>query len=73
MDVPRIRIANQTNGNVPARLPFEFALRHGFDAFEWYSDRDRAGWCEAGMDAAMRRDLHATSTEHGVRFSVHAP
>ena len=39
-------IGNQTNCHVPARLPYEFALRHGFDAFEWFSDKGRAGWCE---------------------------
>ncbi len=32
-----IRIGNQTNRHVPARLPYEFAVGHGFDAFEWFS------------------------------------
>ncbi len=41
-----IRIGNQTNCHVPSRLPYEFAVAHGFDAFEWFSDKGRAGWCE---------------------------
>src|SRR6516165_1449482 len=51
MEAPRIRIGNQTSCQVPSRVPYEFALRHGFDAFEWFSDRGRYGWCEADMDA----------------------
>jgi sugar phosphate isomerase/epimerase len=73
MDVPRIRIGNQTSADAPARLPFGFALRHGFDAFEWFSDRGRAGWCEADADADARRDLRAIAAERGIRYSVHAP
>jgi sugar phosphate isomerase/epimerase len=73
LQIPRIRIGDQTSSDVPARLPFEFALRHGFDAFEWFRDRGRAGWCEAEIDVAMRRDLRAAATEHSMRFSVHAP
>jgi sugar phosphate isomerase/epimerase len=68
-----IRIGNQTSRQVPSRLPFEFALRHGFDAFEWFSDQGRAGWCEAEMDTATRRGLREEAAEHGVLFSVHAP
>jgi sugar phosphate isomerase/epimerase len=73
MDAPRIRIGNQTTADAPAREPFEFALRHGFDAFEWFSDRGRAGWCEADADADARRRLRAIAAEHGLRYSVHAP
>src|SRR5271166_1789432 len=57
MATSSIRIGNQTSSQVPARLPFDFALRNGFDAFEWFSDKGRAGWCEADMDAEMRREL----------------
>jgi sugar phosphate isomerase/epimerase len=58
---------------VPSRLPYEFALRHGFDAFEWFSDRGPAGWCEADMDPVERRGLRGEAAGHGVLFSVHAP
>jgi sugar phosphate isomerase/epimerase len=68
-----IRIGNQTNCHVPARLPYEFAVRHGFDAFEWFSDKGRAGWCEDDMTPAERRQLLAASQAGGMLFSVHAP
>jgi sugar phosphate isomerase/epimerase len=69
----RIRIGNQTNCHVPSSLPYEFALRHGFDAFEWFSDKGRQGWCEQDMDATARRQLRQAARDHDVLFSVHAP
>ncbi len=68
-----IRIGNQTCGHVPANLPFEFALEHGFAAFEWFSDRGYAGWCEADSDARTRFRLRQTAIDHDIAFSVHAP
>jgi sugar phosphate isomerase/epimerase len=68
-----IRIGNQTNCDVPARLPYEFAVRHGFDAFEWFSDKGRSGWCESDMDPVERAELRYTSKASGMLFSVHAP
>ena len=64
MEAPRIRIGNQTSCQVPSRVPYEFALRHGFDAFEWFSDRGRFGWCEADMDAGERRALRGDAARH---------
>jgi sugar phosphate isomerase/epimerase len=66
-------IGNQTSCHVPARLPYEFALRHGFDAFEWFSDKGRAGWCEDDTPPAERAGLLRAAKERGIRFSVHAP
>jgi sugar phosphate isomerase/epimerase len=68
-----IRIGNQTTCHAPARLPFEFALRNGFDAFEWFSDKGRAGWCEDDVGPAERAELRRRSRAGGVLFSVHAP
>jgi sugar phosphate isomerase/epimerase len=73
MDAVHFRIGNQTNCDVPARLPYEFALRHHFDAFEWFSDKGRAGWREEDMGAADRRELRRAADDAGLRFSVHAP
>jgi sugar phosphate isomerase/epimerase len=73
MTAVRFRIGNQTNCHVPARLPYEFALRHHFDAFEWFSDRGRAGWCEDDMGTAERRGLRRAAEDAGLRFSVHTP
>ena len=68
-----IRIGNQTSGYAPARLPYEFARRHGFDAFEWFSDRCGAGWCESETTDAEKIELRALSESGAVRFSIHAP
>ena len=73
MEAPRIRIGNQTSRQVPSRLPYEFALLHGFDAFEWFSDRGPFGWCEADMDADERKGLREEAAGRRVLFSVHAP
>jgi sugar phosphate isomerase/epimerase len=73
MNPAMIRIGNQTSCHVPARLPFEFALRQGFDAFEWFSDKGRAGWCEDDTSPAERVELRRIATASGLRFSVHAP
>jgi sugar phosphate isomerase/epimerase len=68
-----IRIGNQSNSHVPARLPYEFALAHEFDAFEWFSDKGKLGWCEDDMPPAERTELLRTARERGMLFSVHAP
>lgn len=58
---------------MPARLPYEFALDHGFDAFEWFSDKGQAGWCEDDVSPAERAELLRTARQRGMLFSVHAP
>lgn len=73
MQTSTLRIGNQTNCHVPARLPYDFAVRHAFDAFEWFSDKGRAGWCEDDTSEAERNELLRASKECGVQFSVHAP
>ncbi|MFO0954389.1 MAG: sugar phosphate isomerase/epimerase family protein [Isosphaeraceae bacterium] len=73
MNPPRIRIGNQTNCHVPARQPYAFALGHGFDAFEWFSDPGRHGWSEDDFDASQRRQLSEEAAARGLLFSVHAP
>ena len=73
MDQMSVRIGNQTNCHTPARVPYEFALRHGFDAFEWFSDKGQSGWCEADMGPAERAELRRASQDRGILFSVHAP
>jgi len=72
--LPRIRIGNQTNCNVmPVSASHDFALAQGFDAFEWFSDKGRAGWCEDDCGPVARRRLRQTSREHDLLFSVHVP
>ncbi len=75
-----IRIGNQTAISCADRMgPFAFALRHGFDAFEWFADKKTnpdgsiQGWDEMDMDAAARAWIRDTGRAHGVLFTVHAP
>lgn len=73
MTTSRIRIGNQNNCHVPANVPFEYALGHGFDAFEWFSDKGRGGWGEEDFDHARRHDLRQLARERDLLFSIHAP
>lgn len=73
MSASSIRIGNQTTCHAPARLPYEFAVAHGFDAFEWFSDKRRWGWCEDDMPPAERAELLRTAQQRAILFSVHAP
>lgn len=76
----RIHIGNQTALACADRMePFEFALRHGFDAFEWFADRKQnpdgsvMGWDESDMDAGTRTWIRETGRARDVLFTVHAP
>ena len=73
MPSQQIRIGNQTNCHTPARVPYQFAVRHGFDAFEWFSDPGRFGWSEDDVSPAERAELRRASQTDGILFSVHAP
>jgi sugar phosphate isomerase/epimerase len=72
----RLRIGNQSAFSAhPLTLPFDFAVQHGFDAFEWFPDKrsDGAGWVIADLSAAQRQTLRARARDAGIRLSVHAP
>ncbi len=78
--MPRIRIGNQTAISCADPLePFHFALRHGFDAFEWFADKKEkddgriAGWDETDIDADARAGIREAGAAHDVLFTVHAP
>jgi sugar phosphate isomerase/epimerase len=80
MTTQRIRIGNQTAISCTDRMePFEFALRHCFDAFEWFADKKvradgtTAGWDEPDMDGTTRAWIRDTGKAHGMLFTVHAP
>lgn len=69
-----IRIGNQTAKHAPARVPYDFARRHGFDAFEWFSDRGEwGGWCESDFTEAEKAELRRVARSDEVWFSIHAP
>ncbi|MBW2730960.1 MAG: sugar phosphate isomerase/epimerase [Deltaproteobacteria bacterium] len=72
----RISIGNQTSFTAPtATFPFEYAIAHGFDAFEWFPDTtpEGYGFAEEKLDAARRRDIRNLALAHDIRLSVHAP
>ncbi len=70
---PQIRMGNQTCCRVPAQLAFDFAVRNGFDAFEWFSDPGPAGWHENDISSERRQSIRQTGKKNNIRFSVHAP
>jgi len=68
-----IRVGNQTSKHAPARVPYEFARRHGFDAFEWFSDRGANGWCEADTTEREKAELRCVAQSGEMAFSIHSP
>lgn len=72
----RVRIGNQSAGSAKRLMePFEYAVRNGFDAFEWFLDERMvgAGWKAVVPGPAERRQIGRTAAEHDIRLSVHAP
>jgi sugar phosphate isomerase/epimerase len=72
----RLRIGNQSAFSAnPLTLPFDFAVQHGFDAFEWFPDKrsDGIGWCMADLTPAQRQNLRGRARDAGISLSVHAP
>jgi sugar phosphate isomerase/epimerase len=69
-----MRIGNQTaQAAEDPFTPYHFALHHGFDAFEWFADRQH----ERGFDFSLigstgREALRHRGHEAGMRFTVHA-
>lgn len=71
----RIRIGNQTAFSASALMePFEFAIRNGFEAFEWFPDKKEwgGGWDESCLDTQACADIRSAAVRHGIRMSVHA-
>ncbi|MGE5238077.1 MAG: PEP/pyruvate-binding domain-containing protein [Chloroflexota bacterium] len=71
----RIRIGNQTCYSAsPVTVPFEYALSHGFDAFEWFPDkRDTGqGWTEYDITGEMRTWIRDSAVSRDIALSVHA-
>jgi sugar phosphate isomerase/epimerase len=71
-----IRIGNQSAFSAaPFTLPFDHAVGHGYDAFEWFPDKQPsgAGWDLADIDAELRASIRTRARDFGVSLSVHAP
>ena len=77
---PRIRIGNQTaySSNGPMD-PFDFALAHGFDCFEWFADKKffddgtSRGWNESDFDPYKRDEIRRLGRARDILYTVHAP
>ncbi len=71
----QIRIGNQTAISAAGpEEPFEYAIAHGFDAFEWFPDKNEAGqgWDVIDMDSHARTFIRDTARKHHIALSVHA-
>jgi sugar phosphate isomerase/epimerase len=72
----RFRIGNQTafTAERPTQ-PFEFALAHGFDAFEWFPDKkdSGAGWDLPDIPPETRRRIREEALSADMAMSVHVP
>ena len=72
---PRFRVGNQTALSAqPLSAPFEFALAHGFDAFEWFPDRglEGSGWSALDLSARDRWRIRSLARAHDISSSLHA-
>ena len=73
----RLRIGNQTSfAAVRILEPFEFALAHGFTAFEFFPDRGfsgQSGWDERELDGPARDDIKRVAAARDLTLTVHAP
>jgi sugar phosphate isomerase/epimerase len=72
----RLRVGNQSAFSANSlTLPFDFALQNGFDAFEWFPDKQSngAGWQISDLSPAQRQTYRAKARDAGVSLSVHAP
>ncbi len=76
IETARVRIGNQTALSAPSvMLPFHYAVANGFDAFEWFPDKNEsgAGWDESDISKETRIFIRNTSIAGDIRLSVHAP
>ena len=71
-----IRIGNQTSFSAATPMaPFEFALAHGFAAFEWFPDKKEngAGFAISDLDLNQRTRIRTLARQHRLSLAVHAP
>jgi sugar phosphate isomerase/epimerase len=72
----QIRIGNQTAFSAVTPLePFEYAVKNGFSAFEWFPDKKESGegWDEDALDTKTRRYIAETALARDMALTVHAP
>ncbi len=70
-----IRIGNQTSFAArPPWVPFEFAVKSKFSAFEFFPDKhaDGMGWTPDDIPHDRRREIKETAANNDIDLSVHA-
>ncbi len=68
-----VYIGNQSSA-ATLMEPFEYAVANGFDAFEWFPDKQPSrGWDEQDLSPGLRSEIRETARSRGIRLSVHAP
>ena len=71
----RFCVGNQTAFSARNEMdPFHFALAHGFEAFEWFSDRKGDhGIAWQQLSPELRRRIREQATKCSLLQAVHAP
>jgi sugar phosphate isomerase/epimerase len=67
-------IGNQTAFFAPPEEPFDFAVEHGLDAFEFFPDGGPTGrgWSADDVSGEQRSRIRRTAEQRNIRLSVHA-
>ncbi len=76
IETARVRIGNQTALSAYSVMqPFQYAVANGFDAFEWFPDKNESGfgWDENDISKETREFIRDTAVARDIRLSVHAP
>ncbi|MEO5356033.1 MAG: sugar phosphate isomerase/epimerase [Nitrospirae bacterium YQR-1] len=76
MCLRQIRIGNQTAfSSQSPETPFNYAIEHSFDSFEWFPDKKDygQGWLEHEITGLQRCEIRTKALMHGIELSVHAP
>ncbi|MFQ5560111.1 MAG: phosphohistidine-like domain-containing protein, partial [Nitrospinota bacterium] len=71
-----IRLGNQTSFSAPHfDVPFNFAFREKFSAFEFFPDKkeDGGGWSVAEISKEVRTDLKKKAKASDISLSLHLP
>lgn len=70
-----IRIGNQTSFSVSPELPFEYAVKNGFNAFEWFPDKQASGigWDLDDINSDTRAYIKKAALKSNINLTVHAP
>ncbi len=75
IETKQVRIGSQSSFSAhPLLQPFEYAVAHGFDAFEWLPDKKESGegWTEEDMSKETRVVVRETARARDIDLSVHA-